>query len=84
MDVTIVFGCADFKANIICVTEVLKHLLEAGMQVNPDKCNWFSPSVTYLKSSIAMESSLCRKKLRHPQHETGNISKVCSLLCRYD
>jgi len=47
MDVTIVFGCADFKANIICVTEVLKHLLEAGMQVNPDKCNWFSPSVTY-------------------------------------
>ncbi len=48
MDDTIVFGYADFGSHLINVTEVLRQLQAAGMQVNPDKCWWFQPAVTYL------------------------------------
>jgi hypothetical protein len=48
MDDTIVFGCADLGSHQADVTEVLRRLQAAGMQVNPDKCLWFQPAVTYL------------------------------------
>jgi hypothetical protein len=48
MDDTIVFGYADLDSHKIDVTEVLRRLQEAGFQVNPDKCLWFQPAVTYL------------------------------------
>jgi hypothetical protein len=38
MNDTIVFGYADFGSHLINVTEVLRQLQAAGMQVNPDKC----------------------------------------------
>jgi hypothetical protein len=55
MDDTIVFGYADFGAHLIDVTEVLRHLQQAGMQVNPDKCKWFQAAVTYLGFLILRE-----------------------------
>jgi len=55
MDDTILFGYADFDAHLIDVAEVLKHLLDAGMQVNPDKCYWFQIAVTYLGFYITRE-----------------------------
>jgi hypothetical protein len=48
MDDTIVFGYADFGTHLADVTEVLRRLQAAGMQVNPDKCLWFQSKVTYL------------------------------------
>jgi hypothetical protein len=48
VDDTIIFGYADFNSHLIDVTEVLCRLEAAGMQVNPDKCLWFQPAVTYL------------------------------------
>jgi len=47
MDDTIVFGYANFGTHLIDVTEVLRRLQAAGMQVNPDKCLWFQPEVMY-------------------------------------
>jgi hypothetical protein len=35
--------------------EVLKHLQQAGMQVNPEKCKWFQSAVTYLGFLITRE-----------------------------
>jgi hypothetical protein len=55
MDDTIIFGYADFDAHLIDVAEVLKCLLDAGMQVNPDKCYWFQVAVTYLGFYITRE-----------------------------
>jgi hypothetical protein len=55
MDDIIVFGYLDFGTHLIDVTEVLKRLSDAGMQVNPDKCMWFCPSVTYLGFQINRE-----------------------------
>jgi len=52
MDDTIVFGYADFNGHLVDVTEVLRRLQAAGMQVNPDKCLWFQPAVTYLGFNI--------------------------------
>jgi hypothetical protein len=48
MDDTIVFGYADLDSLQADVIEVLRHLQAARMQVNPDKCLWFQPAVTYL------------------------------------
>ena len=48
MDDTIVFGYADLGRHLVDITEVLRRLQEAGFQVNPDKCLWFQPAVTYL------------------------------------
>jgi len=48
MDDTIVFGYADLGSHLVDVTEVLRRLQAAGFQVNPDKCLWFQPAVTYL------------------------------------
>jgi hypothetical protein len=48
MDDIIVFGYLDFGTHLLDVTEVLKRLSDAGLQVNPDKCMWLSSSVTYL------------------------------------
>ncbi len=48
VDDTIIFGYADFNSHLVDVTEVLCRLEAAGMQVNPDKCLWFQPAVTYL------------------------------------
>jgi hypothetical protein len=48
MDDTIIFGYAEFDSHLVDVTEVLRRLEAAGMQVNPDKCQWFQPAVTYL------------------------------------
>jgi hypothetical protein len=45
MDDIIMFGYVDFVMHLMDVTEVLKCLSEAGMQVNPDKCMWFQASV---------------------------------------
>jgi hypothetical protein len=33
--------------HLIDVAEVSKWLSAAGMQVNPNKCLWFQPAVTY-------------------------------------
>jgi hypothetical protein len=55
MDDTIIFGYADFDAHLIDVAEVLKRFLDAGMQVNPDKCYWFQVAVTYLGFYITRE-----------------------------
>jgi len=55
MDDIIVFGYLDFGTHLLDITEVLKHLSDAGMQVNPDKCMWFSSSVTYLGFQISRE-----------------------------
>jgi hypothetical protein len=48
MDDIIVFSYIDFGTHLIDVTEVLKRLSAAGMQVNPEKCFLFQPAVTYL------------------------------------
>jgi len=55
MDDIIVFGYLDFGSHLVDVTEVLRRLSEAGMQVNPDKCLWFRPAVTYLGFLITRE-----------------------------
>ena len=41
-------GYSTFDAHLEQVTEVLKRLLAAGMQVNAEKCKWFHHAVTYL------------------------------------
>jgi hypothetical protein len=51
-----VFGYIDFGMHLVDVTEVLKHLSEAGMHVNPAKWMWFQSSVTYLGFQIIHES----------------------------
>jgi hypothetical protein len=52
---TIVFGYADFGSHLIDVTEVLRHLQQAGMQVSPGKCKWFQSAVTNLGFLITRE-----------------------------
>jgi hypothetical protein len=54
-DDTIVFGYANFEVHLIDVTEVLRCLQQAGVQVNPDKCKWFQPAVTHLGFLITGE-----------------------------
>jgi len=48
MNDTIVLGYADLGSHLVDVTEVLRRLQAAEFQVNPDKCLWFQPAVTYL------------------------------------
>jgi hypothetical protein len=55
MEDIIIFGYLDFGTHLLDVTEVLKRLSDVGMQVNPDKCMWFSSSVTYLGFQISRE-----------------------------
>jgi hypothetical protein len=38
MDNIITFGCTTFVAHLADEIQVLKRLLDAGMQVNPEKC----------------------------------------------
>jgi hypothetical protein len=54
-DDIIVFGCINFGTHLIDIMEVLWHLSAAGMQVNPDKCLWLQPAVTYLCFLITHE-----------------------------
>ena len=53
--ISLVFGYLDFVMHLVDVTEVLKHLSDAGMQVNPDKCMWFQSAATYLGFLITCE-----------------------------
>jgi hypothetical protein len=55
MDDTIIFAYATFQLHLADVAEILKRLLEAGMQVNPDKCYFFQTSVAYLGFYITRE-----------------------------
>jgi hypothetical protein len=55
MDDTIIFGYADFGSHLVDVTEVLRRLHQAGMQVNPRKYKWFQSAVTYLGFLITRE-----------------------------
>ncbi len=48
LDDVMALGYSTFDAHLVQVTEVLKHLLAAGMQVNAEKCKWFHHAVTYL------------------------------------
>jgi hypothetical protein len=48
MDNIIIFGYITFVAHLANVIKVLKRLLDAGMQVNPEKCIWFQLTITYL------------------------------------
>jgi len=59
MDDTIIFGYATFQLHLADVAEILKRLLEAGMQVNPDKCYFFQTSDFI---SLEKELSLSRKR----------------------
>jgi hypothetical protein len=48
LDDIMVLGYSTFEDRLVQVTEVLKRLLAAGMQVNVEKCKWFHHAVTYL------------------------------------
>jgi hypothetical protein len=48
LDDIMALGYSTFDAHLEQVTEVLKRLLAAGMQVNAKKCKWFHHAVTYL------------------------------------
>jgi hypothetical protein len=48
LDDVMALGYSTFDAHLVQVTEVLKRLLAAGMQVNAEKCKWFHHAVTYL------------------------------------
>ncbi len=48
LDDLLTLGQSTFSAHLADVTEILKRLLAAGMQVNAEKCKWFNHAVTYL------------------------------------
>jgi hypothetical protein len=48
LDDSMILGYSTFQDHLNTVIEVLKRLLNAGMQVNVDKCKWFQHSVAYL------------------------------------
>jgi hypothetical protein len=48
LDDIMALGYGTFDEHLVQVTEILKRLLAAGMQVNAGKCKWFHHAVTYL------------------------------------
>jgi hypothetical protein len=59
-------------SHLVDVTKVLHRLQAAGFQVNPDKCLWFQPAVTYLGFFIT------RNGIK-PQAE--NIQGILNMQC---
>jgi hypothetical protein len=55
MDDIVIFGYEGFGEHLIDAAEVLRRLEEAGFQVNPGKCIWFSSSVNHLGFTITRE-----------------------------
>jgi hypothetical protein len=86
MDDIIVFGYLDFGTHLVDVTEVIKCLSDAGMQVNPEKCCWFSSSVTYLGSLITRKGIKPQpeKNPRHTKHATTKNAEGSPMLCQND
>jgi hypothetical protein len=56
LDDTMILGYETFLAHLNDVTEVLRQLLMAGMQVNIDKCKRYQDTVTYLGFVITRTS----------------------------
>jgi hypothetical protein len=82
MDDTIAFGYADLGSLQASVTEVLRRLQAAGMQVNPDKCLWFQPAVTYLSFLITRNGIKPHPdkiqgiiNMQQPKTQKGSVSK---------
>jgi hypothetical protein len=67
MDDIIIFGYHLFDAHLADITEVLKRLSKAGMQVNPAKSVWFQTSVSYLGFFIT------RKGIKPQQEKVQGI-----------
>jgi hypothetical protein len=55
LDDSMLLGYSTFMEHLGTVIEVLKRLLNAGMQVNVAKCKWFQPCVAYLGFIITRE-----------------------------
>jgi hypothetical protein len=55
MDDLKALGFLDFDDHLHLLHEVLRRLLNAGFQVNPEKCHWFAHQVQYLGFNISRE-----------------------------
>ncbi len=55
MDDLNALGFLDFDDHLTLLHEVLRRLLNAGFQVNPEKCRWFAHQVQYLGFNISRD-----------------------------
>jgi hypothetical protein len=53
MDDLKALGFKDFDDHLALIKEVLRRLMDAGFQVNPSKCCWFTSKVDYLGFEIS-------------------------------
>jgi transposase InsO family protein len=53
MDDLKALGFKDFDDHLTLIKEVLRRLMDAGFQVNPNKCCWFASKVDYLGFEIS-------------------------------
>jgi hypothetical protein len=72
MDNIMTFGCTTFVAHLADVILVLKRLLDAEMKVNPEKCMWFQPTITYLCFLIT-----CKGIKPQPEKIQGILNMQC-------
>jgi hypothetical protein len=85
LDDIMALGQSTFTAHLVDITEVLKRLLAAGMQVNAAKCKWFNHAVTYLGFVITRTGIQPQpeKNSRYFENEGAKNAERSLTLCRH-